>query len=253
MKSSETCRLYEKPALREAGGGLIRPGGLELTMRAVALSGLCPGSLLLDIGCGTGAALRCLAETGKFRVVGIDLSSDLLAEGRRKNPELSLSHASGAALPFADGSMDAVLAECSLSAMEDVEAALDGCARILKLGGLLLVHDVYARAPHGKTRLQGLPVKTCLTGAVSKDEWMARLESRGFTVTLWEDHSSALKEFAARLIFSCGSLEMFWNCSGSASEVERGRQTYHTVSSAKPGYFLALAKKAHSVRKDGER
>ncbi len=251
----ETCCMYERPALRDAGEGLIRPGGLELTVRAVAISGLRPGALVLDIGCGTGEALRCLAETGKFRTVGIDLSNILLAEGRKRNPELILSRASGAALPFPDASMDAVLAECSLSAMEDVDTALSECFRILKYGGLLLVHDVYARALHGHARLQNLTVKCCLTGAVSKEEWVERFERRGFSVTLWEDHSRALKEFAARLIFSAGSLEMFWSSSRSTPDAGTDNMAgaslirnefSEAVSSANPGYFLAVAKKVNS-------
>lgn len=242
--SGEICRIYEKPSLREAGDGLIRPGGLELTRKAVVMSALRPGSRLLDIGCGTGAALRYLVENCEFRAVGIDLSRVLLAEGQAKNPGLSLAQASGTRLPFADASMDAVLAECSLSVMEDVQKVLDECSRVLKREGSLLVHDVYARNPLGEAGLRGLPVKSCLTGAVSRKEWIERLEGRGFSVTFWEDHSRALKEFAARLILSHGPLETFWRRSMSTPEIEQGRQIQSAVSCARPGYFLAVAKKA---------
>lgn len=243
MKSSEICRVYENEALSEAGCGLIRPGGLELTQKAVALSSLCPGSLVLDIGCGTGGALDYLTGKCALRAFGIDLSSMLLALGHEKNSGLLLARASGADLPLADASVDAVLAECSLSVMENVEKVLCECSRVLKQEGFLLVQDVYARSLNGGAGLSQLPVRCCLTGAVSRQEWAERLERSGFVVFFWEDHSLALKEFAARLIFSHGSLETLWRCSNSKPEIEKGREIQCAVSSAKPGYFLAVAKK----------
>jgi ubiquinone/menaquinone biosynthesis C-methylase UbiE len=190
------------------------------------------------MGCGTGVALQYLVEECEFCAVGIDVSKALLAEGGAKTPGLLLVRASGSALPFPDESMEAVLAECSLSLM-DAEGALGECWRVLKREGLLLVHDVYARNPHAQLSLQGLPVKCCLTGAVSREQWVARLEARGFAVNLWEDHSHTLKEFAARLIFQHGSLNAFWG----SSEIEDRLKIQCAVSSAKPGYFLAVAKK----------
>ena len=123
--AGEICSVYENMALHEAGGGLVRPGGLDLTKRAIALAVLAPCSRVLDIGCGTGVALRHLAENCGFRAVGIDLSWLLLSKGHDKRPSLLLARATGTQLPFTDAAMDAVLAECSLSVMEDVEKALD--------------------------------------------------------------------------------------------------------------------------------
>jgi hypothetical protein len=108
---------------------------------------------------------------------------------------------------------------------------------------MLLMHDVYARNPHAQTDLKGLSMECCLTGAVSKEEWIARVESRGFQVTLWEDHTPTLKEFAARLIFSCGSLEAFWcRARGQPNRKDAG-EIHHAVASARPGYFLLAARR----------
>ncbi|HYA43327.1 MAG TPA: class I SAM-dependent methyltransferase [Syntrophobacteraceae bacterium] len=242
---SEKCRLYENPALREAGEGLIRPGGLELTQRAVALSGLRPGALVLDVGCGTGATLRYLTERCALRAIGIDLSIILAAEGHAKKPDLLFVLASAHRLPFTDSIMDAVLAECSLSLMESPENVLDECSKVLKPGGSLLVHDVYAHDPHEGAKLQETPFECCMSGAVSKEQWLRRLEGGGFAVAFWEDHSQALKEFAARLIFSQVSLEHFLRRLPNTTRVEQCPQIRHAVSLANPGYFLAVARKIH--------
>lgn len=51
------------------------PGGTALTRRGLALcrrhSGLTPGALVLDLGCGDGATLRLLLREG-YRAWGLD-------------------------------------------------------------------------------------------------------------------------------------------------------------------------------------
>jgi ubiquinone/menaquinone biosynthesis C-methylase UbiE len=78
-------------------------------------------------------------------------------------------------LPFADASLDGILAECSLSVAADIDRVLRECFRVLKSEGLLLIQDVFARPPEGTAGLENLPVRCCLAGAVSREEWLARL------------------------------------------------------------------------------
>jgi SAM-dependent methyltransferase len=51
--------------------------------------GLIPGSRILDAGCGTGSYSIELARRG-YRVSGLDLSPELVAEARKKSMELTL-------------------------------------------------------------------------------------------------------------------------------------------------------------------
>ena len=65
--------------------------------------------------------------------------------------------------------------------------------------------------PEGTGDLGNLPVKCCLAGAMTKKELFSKLVAHGFSIKVWEDHTKFfLKEFAARLIFTYGSLEAFW-------------------------------------------
>jgi arsenite methyltransferase len=237
------CRIYEQIGIRELGEGLIRPGGLALTQRAVALSLLRPGSMVLDIGCGTGVTLKYLTDHCGLRGLGIDPSRVLLREGRSRHNDLTLMRAVGEHLPVADAVMDGVLAECSLSVMQDVESALKECSRVLKREGRLLVHDVYARNPAGVAAVRTLPMECCLTGAVSREAWATRLGSCGFEIVLWEDHSVALKEFAARLVFSYGSMQEFWCHSRPGSLNVTAEEAHRAIVDARPGYFLLIARK----------
>ena len=114
----------------------------------------------------------------------------------------------------------------------------------MKDGALLLIHDIYARNPEGAAGLGNLAIRCCLAGAVSQEAWLGRLAGHGFKIQLWEDHTRALKEYAARLIFTYGSLEAFWSCSGDLAHQRQAGEIQNAVIQSNPGYFLLLAQKA---------
>lgn len=238
---AEVCRVYEQPALRHVAGDVLRPGGLALTRRALTIAALPPGARVLDLGCGVGtAAATCRAEFD-LEAVGLDISAGMLAEARGKHPALPLTQSPGARLPFGAGAVDAVLAECVLSLMPDLDAALAEIRRVLREDGLLIVSDLYARAPDGVPDLRGLSLGSCLRGALPRADFEARLAAHSFMLILWEDHTEALKTFTARLIFEHGSLASFWGCAtGNPAVVEPIQQA---TMRARPGYFLALARR----------
>jgi arsenite methyltransferase len=60
----KVCRVYELPGVQRVTGATIRPGGLALTRRAVALADLPAGAWALDVGCGAGATVDYLTEVG---------------------------------------------------------------------------------------------------------------------------------------------------------------------------------------------
>ena len=138
-------RVYEDPALLEALGGVLRPGGLALTDEALAACRLPQGARVLDVGCGAGGTVAHLRERG-LAAVGVDASAALLAAGRDRAPGAPLARARGEHLPLGDGVLDALLAECSLSLMPDVGAALAEVQRVLRPGGRLAISDVVATA-----------------------------------------------------------------------------------------------------------
>jgi arsenite methyltransferase len=242
-REQHRCCIYEQLGREVEVEEPIRPGGLALTARALSLSSWPAGARVLDLGCGAGAALRYLIGHGGLQAWGLDPSASLLGRGRESAPELPLIRAASEDLPCAASSLDGILAECSLSLVEDADRVLRECFRVMKTGALFLIHDVYARQPEGAAGLENLPVRCCLAGAVSHQEWLARLTDAGFQVLLWEDHTTALKEFAARIIFSYGSLEAFWCKAGDEARPAAAREIQETVAQASPGYFLLLARK----------
>lgn len=241
MSAESTCKVYEHLAETEYAAAGIRPGGLELTERAVAHCRFPPESRILDVGCGTGVTLKQLTCVHHLSAVGIDASSRLLHQTRSMHPDLPLVRGFGEQLPFPDAFADGVLAECSLSTMNDPERALDEFRRVLKTGGKLVITDVYARNPESSDQLSCMPVECCLKGAVSRTNLLERLSDRDFRIDLWEDHSDLLKRFAVHLIFSYGSMNEFWSRMGLESVALN--EMNRAVSEAKPGYFLLIARK----------
>jgi len=103
-----------------------------------------PGRRTLDLGCGEGRLSRDLKALG-HDVVGIDASPTMLAAAREADPQIETRLADAAALPFADGAFDCVVAFMSLQDVDEFEAALRESARVLEPGGrlcLAIVHPI---------------------------------------------------------------------------------------------------------------
>jgi len=94
-----------------------------------------------DVGCGPGHVTAFLAGLG-LRPAGVDLSHGMVAEARKRHPDLEFGTGSMTALPAADASWDGLVSFYSLIHMiddADLRAALAEYRRVLADGGLLLL------------------------------------------------------------------------------------------------------------------
>lgn len=116
----------------------------------VGLLGVAPGERVLDVGCGSGAATRTLAQrvVPGGHVVGMDASAALLkvarelAEEARLGESIKFKVGDCRALPFQDASFECVLAATTLSHVPDPERALAEMIRVTRPGGRVGVFDV---------------------------------------------------------------------------------------------------------------
>ncbi len=103
------------------------------------------GKQVLDVGCGEGRFCRMLSERGA-QVTGIDPTSSLIEEARRKDSRSEYRIASGESLPFTDASFDLVVNYLVLIDILDFRSAIAEMARVTKPGGKLVVANLQSFA-----------------------------------------------------------------------------------------------------------
>lgn len=204
----------------------------------VTLDALAPleGVRLLDVGCGSGLALRCAADRGAI-VFGLDASAPLLEVARQRIPGTELHTGEIEELPQDDGAFDVVTAFNSIQYAVDPVRAVAELSRVARPGGKVAI-GVWGDRARCETealfaRLRSLappPPGTPAPLAVSEPGVVeALLEKAGLDVTsggdadcpfIFADHDTA---FEAHM--SAGPLQKVADIAGE----EAVRSTIHDV------------------------
>src|SRR6202166_1786725 len=101
------------------------------------------GGRVLEVGVGTGISLPQYGQ--HLRIIGTDISEAMLQKAKKRVAELRLKNVEGLAvmdaekLEFPDNSFDVVMAQYVVTAVPNPEAALDEFARVLRVGGELII------------------------------------------------------------------------------------------------------------------
>ena len=96
------------------------------------------GEKVLDIAAGTGTSSMALKLPG-VEVVAADFSKGMLAEGKKRYPELEFVFADAMKLPFKNNEFDVVTMSFGLRNVQDRDKALGEFLRVLKPGGRLVI------------------------------------------------------------------------------------------------------------------
>jgi demethylmenaquinone methyltransferase/2-methoxy-6-polyprenyl-1,4-benzoquinol methylase len=176
------------------------------------------GERVLDLAAGTGVSTLELARSGAT-AIGADFSVGMLRVGRKARPSVPLVAADALALPFADGSFDAVTISFGLRNIVDPAAALREMARVTKPGGRLVVcefsHPVVApfRMVYLRYLMGALPV-VARRVASNPDAYVYLAES----IQAWPDQAGL-----AEVIKSAGWAKVAWrNLTGGVVALHRG-------------------------------
>ena len=108
-----------------------------------------PGDRVLDACCGTGD-LALADERAGGTVTGLDFSERMLERACRKSASVEWVQGDALALPFPDGSFDAVTVGFGVRNVVDLERGLAELRRVLRSGGRLGVLDI--TTPRGVLR-----------------------------------------------------------------------------------------------------
>ena len=115
-----------------------------------SLGGIEPGATVLDLGCGAGTDLLIAAQMvgPKGRVIGVDMTSSMVARARASAQEIGvgdrveLHESLIESLPLDDGSVDVVISNGVIDLVPDKDAVFAEIDRVLRSGGRLQVADV---------------------------------------------------------------------------------------------------------------
>jgi len=101
------------------------------------------GGVVLDVASGTAGVALQLEARGGVRVVGVDLTEEMLRQGRRRvsaagrGGRIGLVAGRAEQLPFPDGHFDALTFTYLLRYVHDPQATLAELARVLRPGGTM--------------------------------------------------------------------------------------------------------------------
>ncbi|MFP4563864.1 MAG: class I SAM-dependent methyltransferase [Spirochaetia bacterium] len=122
-----------------------------------------PGERVLDVGCGTGAALIPLAEAAgpEGKVYGIDIAEEMIAVSARRADRagfadrIELVRGDAAELSWSGGTFDAVFMSFTLELFDtpEIPRVLGECRRVLKKEGRICVVSLARRVEEGRVSL----------------------------------------------------------------------------------------------------
>ena len=182
-----TSNLYGE---REAGD--VPETALKASLgcgNPTALARLNPGETVLDLGSGGGIdvilSARRVGPTGK--AYGLDMTDEMLAlaeDNKRKAGVSNVEFLKGQIeqVPLPGNTVDVIISNCVINLSADKDRVLREAFRVLKPGGRFAVSDVVTRGqmPEAARRSMELWVG-CVAGALSEDEYRAKLQAAGFT------------------------------------------------------------------------
>lgn len=216
--------------LRIGVDGPLHPGGRAATEELLDRAGVTGGTRVVDVGCGAGESLGLACERGA-RVVGLDAAPETPWAVRG-----DMVH-----LPFADASVDVVLAECVLCLAPDRHQALGEVRRVLVPGGRFAFSDVVVDTP-----TTGLPDPVlemlCLERAHSRAETIRSIEQAGFRVGDVRDHRDDVLAMRDELAAQIDYKPLLAAMGDPGTELLRGVERLETmVETGDVSYLSAIA------------
>lgn len=194
-KQQQTPSVEEAPTyfeLHAYSGATKHMGGLSTTKELIELCGINEGSYVLEVGCGTGATSRYLAQKVGCRVLGVDIRPTMIEQARERaarggvEESVEFRVADATALPFEDATFDVVLVESVTTFIEDKAAAIREYARVVKPGGCVGLNEEMWHHTPVPPEIVEYTAQTWDVQAeiLTLEGWVELLKASGLTVEL---------------------------------------------------------------------
>ncbi len=153
-----------------------------------ALAELKAGETVVDLGAGAGIDVFLAANRvgPAGRVIGVDMTEDMVARGQRlaqehhyANVEFRLGVIE--ALPVESGTVDVVISNCVINLTVDKLASFREIHRVLTPGGRILIADLVTLGElPPEVRRDGAAWADCIAGALEKGAYLDIVARAGF-------------------------------------------------------------------------
>jgi SAM-dependent methyltransferase len=152
------------------------------------LAQLSPGEVVLDLGSGGGIDVLLSAKrvSPGGKAYGLDMTDEMLDLARanqKKSGVQNVEFLKGAIenIPLPENSVDVIISNCVINLSADKDRVLSEAFRVLRPGGRFAVSDVVVdgEVPEKIKRSMESWVG-CIAGALSVDEYHAKLRAAGF-------------------------------------------------------------------------
>jgi SAM-dependent methyltransferase len=144
------------------------------------------GQVVVDLGCGAGLDLLLAARKvgPRGRVIGIDMTEEMLRQARRNIEAAGLGNAEVRqglieALPLEDSSVDWVISNCVINLSPEKDRVFAEIARVLRPGGRFLISDIVVEDLPDIVRQNRQLYTGCLAGAISEKAYLEGLRAAG--------------------------------------------------------------------------
>ncbi len=146
-----------------------------------------PGETVVDLGSGAGIDVFLAADRvgPKGRVIGVDMTPEMLERARRNAAKAGIANAEFREgrlenLPVATGTVDAITSNCVINLVPDKAAVFKEVARVLKPEGRLVISDILLDKPLPEAIEKDIYAYVgCISGAAMRDSYFGMLKDAG--------------------------------------------------------------------------
>jgi sarcosine/dimethylglycine N-methyltransferase len=220
QRRAAVTELYADAGLDPKAVALVEqslsPRPRSMLMEEAALLGLGPGQLVLDAGCRDGRYAIPLVQRFRCRVVGVDMVDSGLERGKADTASagvagrISFVQGDLEALPIRSGACDMVWCRDTLEHIGDPGGFLRECGRVLRPGGGMLLHTVFAtRLLEARERARLFEALTLSPAAMDRTVVERAIDAAGFEVVSdehvggeWVEHDLEHDEDASSVVAS---------------------------------------------------
>lgn len=153
------------------------------------LARISKGNVVVDLGSGAGNdCFVARAQTGPYgKVIGIDFTPEMIRKARknalsRGYKNVHFVEADIEKIPLSDHTADVIISNCVLNLVADKQTAFSEMYRILKPNGHFSISDVIVSGTLPENLRKSAEMYAgCVSGAISREEYLDLLEKTGFT------------------------------------------------------------------------